>query len=252
MYNEYINCCKTQLQLNLSDMNFKKNFHYNGVLEHVNENIGYDYLNIIKTKFKNMYNEYESLFKKICFFNDIYGKPIKCNFNNFIECSPTNLRYLLHSLLILEFIKKTNINNIDFIEIGGGYGGLCFFIYKIAHIFGIKINSYTIFDLPDIINLQERYLNALNIKNIKYYTLDNFQIINNNNFLISCYGFSELSTDIQNEYINKLINPYIKYGFISWNSIPVYKFISNSIIHVEDEYPNSGDNLNKYVRFYPK
>ena len=127
MYDEYINCCKKQLELNVSQMNFKNNFHYNGVLEHVNENIGYDYLNIIKTKFKNTYNEYELLFKKLCTFNDIYGKPIKCNFNNFIECSPTNLRYLLHSLLILEFIKRKNINNIDFIEIGGGYGGLCFF-----------------------------------------------------------------------------------------------------------------------------
>jgi hypothetical protein len=37
---------------------------------------------------------------------------------------------------------------------------------------------------------------------------------------------------------------------MAWNSIPVYKFVENSIIEKEKEYPLTG-NKNYYVRYYP-
>lgn len=252
MYDGYINCCNQQLTLDIENMDFKRNINYNGVLEHVSKIIGEKYLSVIKNKFEYIFQNNIELLKELCELNDKYGKPFKFEFKDFILCSPTNLRYILHSLLILEYIKEKKLNNINFIEIGGGYGGLCLFIYKLAPLFDINIDSFTIFDLLEVTKLQELYLNSLDIKNVKYYQLNNFDKIENNSFLISCYAFSEISKEIQNEYINKIINPYVNYGFISWNSILVYNFSNKSVIEVEDEYPNSGDQFNKYVKFYPK
>jgi len=168
-----------------------------------------------------------------------------------MTCSPTNLRYILHSLLILEDMKKYKLNNVDIIEIGGGYGGLCFFIHNIAPLYEIKINSYTIFDLSEVSLLQEKYLNELNIKKVCFYQLDNFNNLKNNSFLISNYAFSEISMSIQNEYSKKIINPYTNFGFITWNAITVYNFVENNIIEKEKEYPIKGY-FNYFVRYYPK
>ena len=63
----------------------------------------------------------------------LYGKTNKHPFEDFMACSPTNLRWIYYSLLILEDMKKYKLNNIDIIEIGSSYGGLCFFIHNIAH-----------------------------------------------------------------------------------------------------------------------
>ena len=205
------------------------------------------YLNVIKNNFKTFYESNFNFLQEICDLNDKYGKTNKYQYQNFITCSPSNLRYILHSLLILEDMKKHKINNIDIIEIGGGYGGLCLFINNIAPLYNININSYTIFDLLEASQLQEKYLNALNVKKVHFCQLDNFNNLKNNSFLISNYAFSEISKELQIEYIEKIINPYTTFGFLTWNFIPVYNFIENSII--EKEYPITGNNY--YVRYYP-
>merc|ERR1711991_743560 len=136
-----------------------------------------------------------------------------------MRCSPTNLRYILHCLLILEEMKKNKLNYVDIIEIGGGYGGLCFFIHRIAKIYEININSYTIFDLLEASLLQEKYLNTLNVKNTYFCQLDNFANLKSNSYLVSTYAFSEIPISIQEEYSKKILNPYTNFGFIAWNSI---------------------------------
>ena len=51
------------------------------------------------------------------------------------------------------------------------------------------------------------------------------------------------------KYIDKIINPYTKFGFLTWNFIPVYNFVKNSVI--EKEYPQTGGGSNYYIRYYP-
>ena len=98
--------------------------------------------------------------------------------------------------------------------------------------------------------LQEKYLNALNIKKINFCQLDNFNNLKKNSFLISNYAFSEISKELQIKYSEKIINPYTKLGFVVWNLGPVYNFVENSIIEKEREYPlTSRDNY--FVRYYP-
>lgn len=251
MYSKYQQIIKTQLNLKPEEWSFKSSRDYNAILEHVDYLGGEKYLNIIETKFKNFFESNIETFKNICRLNDNYGKTNKYTYERFMTCSPSNLRYILHTLLILEDMKKSKLNNIDIIEIGGGYGGLCFFIHNIAPIYEININSYSIFDLPEPSLLQEKYLNALGVNAVNFVQLNNFNNLKNNSFLISNYAFSEISNEIQKEYIEKVINPYTTYGFLTWNFIPVYEFVKNSIIEKEKEYPQTGNN-NYYVRYYPE
>jgi len=250
IYKIYVDFIKnTQLTLSPEKWYFKSDPDYTYMLEHVSQYEGNQYLDIIKN---NANHFYESNFKfliDICNLNDKYGKTKKTNFQNFMTCSSTNLRYIFFSLLILEDMKKHKLNNINIIEIGGGYGGLCFFVHKIAKLYNILINSYTIFDLVEASNLQEKYLNALNIENVNFCQLDKYNNLIKNRFLISTYAFSEIPTNIQKEYSKEIINPYTKFGFIAWNSIPVYYFIENSIIEKEREYPLTGK-YNYFVRYY--
>ncbi len=252
-YQKYVDFIKnTQLTLPPDKWYFKNNDNYTYMLEHVNSNQGNAYLDIIKNKFSEIYKNNLDFLIEICYLNDKYGNTKKTNFKNFMTCSPSNLRYILHSLLILDHIKEQKLNNVNIIEIGGGYGGLCFFVNKIGKLCNININSYTIFDLPQASALQNIYLNALNIENVNYYQLDKFNKLFKNSFLISNYAYSEIDISLQKEYSNKIINPYTSFGFLAWNNMPVYDFVENSVIEKETEYPLTGNRNNFYVKFYPK
>jgi len=253
IYQRYADYCTTQLQLNKTDWDFKNNPNYTYMLEHVSKTQADQYLTILQQKFKTLYENNLELLQNTCKLNDLFGKTNKCDFVEFMECSPTNLRYILHSLLILQYIDDKKLNNIDFIEIGGGYGGLCVFIHKLAPLFNIKINSYTIFDLVEASQLQDKYLNAVDIDNVNCCQLENYNDMEPNSFLVSTYAFSEIPGEIQSKYIENIINPFATHGFIAWNNIPVYRFVKNSIIEYEVEYPlTSNSGYNKYVRFYPE
>ena len=96
-------------------------------------------------------------------------------------------------------------------------------------------------------------MNLLNIKNFNCFQIDSFKNLKKNSFLISNYAFSEITHELQKEYINKIINPYTKYGFLTWNFIKVYEFVDQSVIHKITEYPrNDFNNRNFYVYFHPK
>ena len=252
-YSNYTNYIKTQLNLNPEKWDFKKNKDYRLILEHLKPNYAKQYLDIIIEKFKTFYESNLDNLRHICELNDKYGKTEKHHFENYMNCSPSNLRYILHSLLFLEDMKKYKLNNIDIIEIGGGYGGLCFFIHNIAPLYEININSYTIFDLLEASLLQKKYLNALNVHHVNCCQLDNFDNIKNDSILISNYAFSEISKELQMKYIDKIINPYTKFGFLTWNFIPIYNFVKNSVIEIEREYPQTSKKHkpNFYVRYYP-
>jgi len=248
-YSQYQEVNKQQSTLIPEDWNFKNDSNYTLILEHVWDELGNDYLNIIKKNFKKFYESNLDILKNICNLNDKYGKTNKYQMGDFMICSPTNMRYLAQTLFILEDMKKYNLNNIDIIEIGGGYGGLCFFVHNIAPLYEININSYTIVDLLEPSLLQEKYLNALNIDNVQFYQIDNFKNLKNNSFLISNYALSELTKELQNEYTEKIINPYTKFGFLAWNFIPVYNFVENSIIEENSQYRELEGEC--YVRYYP-
>jgi len=228
-YTHYINSIKDQLNLKPNEWIFKSIPNYQAVLEHVDKSTGDRYFNEIKIRYMNLFKDNKNLLATLCSENDQFGNPKKEYFDDFAYCSPTNIRYILHSFLILEYIQKLNQNYLDIIEIGGGYGGLCFFIHKLSSIFNISINTYAIFDLLEASKLQEKYLSNLNVKNSYFYQVDKFENLKQNSFLISNYAFSEISLELQKEYSAKIIKPFTSNGILCWNHNPVYQFTDKKI-----------------------
>ena len=250
-YNRYINYVKKILNESPEEWSFKSHPDYMYMLEHVSKEQGNMYLEGL-SGFLTSYNfPIRDKLLEITNSNDKFGNPKKEKFDGFMECSPTNLRYIRHSLNILDFIKQNKLTkDINIIEIGGGYGGLCLFIQKLGEFMGIKINSYTIFDLPEAMQLQEKYLNACSV-NVKFNSLDNLKKIESNSFLVSTYAFSEIDMKLQQLYTEKVLNPFVSHGYIAWNMIDVYDFIDNKDIMTEPEVPKTG-RKNCIVKFRPK
>lgn len=203
IYDNYLKVVRKQL--NISDpkiWDFKSNFEYRGILEHVSPNQGVQYMNLASQKVN--LNDFIETFAK----NDLYGKPIKANlgFSGFESVSPTNARYLHHALLIKEHYEKYSTKNI--IEIGGGYGGLCMFLKSLVDC------NYSIFDLPEVMKLQEKYLSAHSIS-CNFLNFDSE--LPKDFFLISNYCYSELPDREIREKYKKVIDRSVG-GFMIWNA----------------------------------
>jgi hypothetical protein len=241
-YSPYANFVERICQTNdLS--NFKSNLNYTYMLEHVTTSQGSQYIDCIK---QNTSISSEEIIY-FCNKNDSIGNPTRGNYD-FGVASPTSLRYIYHAHLILTYLQSLNLPSIDIVELGGGYGGLCLAIYNFSEKYSIKINSYTIIDLPSISKLQSIYITLQNPDlNVSFMDATTFgsNIQTSNLFFVSNYCFSEISHEFQQEYIKNLF-PKVTHGFITWNHIPVYDF--GFTCKVEDERPLTL-NLNKYVYF---
>lgn len=244
-YEYYKEVVKYNISLIPTLWNFKHNPHYNSILEHVSPEEGFHYLECVKKEFHDVFiNNIKYIFD-IIHLNDSYGQPNKFKYSDEIQCSPTNFRYIYHSFLILKHMKEKSVN---IVEIGGGYGGLCLYLYKLAPLFNITIQSYTIFDIDHVIELQKKYLEQFNIS-INTHTLESNFTIQDTSFLISNYAFSEISDTLQKEYINKVIQ-YCSHGFLVWNHIDLYNFTSHKIdSELERPTTSKTDHKNLFVYF---
>jgi len=193
--------------------------------------------------------------------NDKYGNPKKETFmyNDIkIICSPTSLRYILHSLIILKYIKYTNLKKI--VEVGCGYGGLFLAINYFSKLLNIEIEKYYFIDLPEICDLIKSYLELHNNNiTIKYSAHSSYNygidIDDNELFFISNYCFTEIDEIHRTNYIKNLF-PKLANGFIIWQTIfhlPIknVNIIGKNIARIDEEYPQTAtiSNKNYYVYF---
>lgn len=248
VYSNFINSIN-----DITQSSFKSNPNYTYMLEHVNYNQGREYLKLTKKNFPNISEDY---IKRLVSINDEIGNTQKYNIDQII-CSPTSLRYIYHSLLILEHLKDLyNINDtpVSVVELGGGYGGLCLIfnhLYLDYYSKYFKLHNYSIIDLPNPCSLQRKYLEYHKIS-CKCYDAFNYNEFlqenkNNETFLISNYCFSELGNENQKSYVKNLF-PIIQHGFIAWNNIDVYNFGKKIIKQVREE-PLTGNDKNYYIYF---
>jgi len=211
-------------------VNFRRNEIYNEILEHVTDQEALVYISEIKRQSNRLENI--ELFKE----NDLYGNPIKKNYPDIGEISPTTLRYV-KVLTDLE-VMLGNLNNLKIIEIGVGYGGQCRIINSI-----FNPASYTLVDLKPALELTKAYLNNFKTKSpLIYKTMDDLQP-ETYDLVISNYAFTELPKKIQDIYLKKVIlkskNGYITYNDINPPEFDSYKkekligIISNSKISAE-------------------
>ena len=252
-YTDYENYISSIINQELESMEFKRNYHYTGILENLTYDLGKQYLDVIIEKYDEFFQMNKTLLYELCCLNDSIGKPFKYPFlklNN-IHCSAYNFRYILHSLMILYYFKELNLSEVDIIEIGGGYGGLCFYLCNLSKCFNIKINSYSIFDLEIVSKLQKKVLDKLLIGEcVNFMTLGYYEEskLKANSFLISNYAYDEIGSSFKTQYKEKIIYKYCQNGFLTYNMV----FAENDDLlerakRNEVEYPQTNFNgVNKH------
>lgn len=184
--------------------NFKRNSNYNVILEHVNFEQGEEYLKNILQQTSSFVNFFEK-FRE----NDLYGNPKTYCYENYGVFSPTTLRYI-KGLSDLTILFK-DLRDMDIIEIGGGYGGLCKIIGDLY-----TYKSYTIVDLPEVLPLVKKYLSKFGVKNVILLTMDQLPIQKEYDLVISNYAFTECIAPIQQIYFDKILS-VSKKGYLTCN-----------------------------------
>jgi|688.fasta_scaffold49709_4 putative sugar O-methyltransferase len=243
-YSSYTDICKNAYYNDNIFDNFKKIEDYTKILEHTSIEYGYKYLDILFKRYKE--NELLDILKRVSK-NDLFGNSTKHNYkvyNQQFSISPSTIYYTkIWSDLILYF---GSLDKMNIVEIGGGYGGQCL----VGSLF-TGFNSYAIYDLEQVNLLQKKYLSINNINNVSYYSTPNISTNIDNivkyDLLVSNYAFSELSREIQNEYLNKVLlnckNGYMimNYGWGLPNLYTVQelkKELKNLVM--EEETPKTG------------
>lgn len=124
--------------------------------------------------------------------------------------TPTMVRYWYIWHLIETNLPGWNdwieYNRSHIIEIGGGYGGQAEVISRITN------GHYTIIDLPEVVELQKKYLLSRSIADVKF-SIDTQTILYPDqstkrypNLCISWCAWSELSRELREEYAEKVIS----------------------------------------------
>ncbi len=217
---------------------FRRNSTYNDILEHVSGQQGQEYLDVIRRngQLKFSDGEWED-FRR----NDLYGNPVVFPYEingRIMEFSPTTLRYakVLQDIAVL--FDEKRIRSVA--EIGIGYAGQC----RILTGFFKGIEKYSLFDLPEVLGLAERYLGkfgkgtATGIRFIDGTRMDEACTDGNYDLVISNYAFSELIRSIQDSYLDKVI---LKSGagYITWNSLSCDKLDGYSLEELLEKIPGS-------------
>jgi len=152
-------------------------------------------------------------------------------------------RYIYHALVIHVYIlKKFDTTPIDVFEIGGGYGGLCYWL----QVFCPTVSTYTVLDLPAPCELQQHcsaYLgvSCVSISHVEYYTKTSNPL-----FVISNYGYAELNTHYQTLYKETILKD-ADAGFMIWNNWTGIFPFTDLPLHIENERPEYCQN--KFIYF---
>lgn len=186
--------------------NFKSHPIFNEIYEHVSKSHGKEYLNCIIKNDKNLLDKIDKFLE-----NDKIGNPKKYYYKEIDRLiSPTTLRYIK----VASDIKKIFSDKIDnIVEVGCGYGGQCLILDKY-----INIRNYLLIDLYEVTKFIEKYLECY-VLNSSYETKTINKISHESSWdlVISNYAFSELPSETQLIYINKILLKS-KNGYMTMNS----------------------------------
>jgi len=235
-YDEYKNFCQLAASDDLVFSTFRQHAPYTAILEHVSYELGQRYADWIGSAANFTEKRLETA--KL---NDVHGGATIVKYNStFNDICPSTLRYLKVALELEQLFGS--LDNFKIVEIGVGYGGQCNLISNLWN-----INSYTLIDLQEPLNLSKKFLE--NDEKKYWATLDTLNITDYD-LVISNYAFSECSRNIQLSYVDVVLNRS-RHGYITYNNIS-HLFNVDSLSREEfknvitcteiPEIPVSGDN----------
>lgn len=149
---DYIKYVKLFVETDAFD-NFKQDPSIKMIIENTSYESGLDCLEIIKRQYpkythpKHLHNiaPFEK-FGNPDFFQYLYPS---------LKLSPTTLRYIMHLAQIESYFGS--LDDLVIGEIGAGYGGLCTIMHEYFH-----PKKYILFDMPEVMELQLKYINKFN------------------------------------------------------------------------------------------
>ena len=202
----YASAILNALQNQESFDNFKRSDSYMEILEHVSEEQGRQYLDILKSRNDGILEKGLAT----VLLSDAVGNPIKHKYDGIdVPLSPTTLRYLK---VTSDLKKMFGVNLNDVAEIGCGYGG-----QTLANDQLLSVHVAKLFDLPFVNQLIERYLNSHLLHGAYVTTVINQEVPADYSLVISNYAFSELSKKLQITYIDKVLSRSDR-GYLTMNS----------------------------------
>ena len=148
------------------------------------------------------------------FKHDLVGNPELVTYTlddkNKITCAQLTPRYIKVASDIFSMFDIDKIKIVT--EIGVGYAGQCNVLKNV-----LDLDQYNLIDLPEVLMLAERCLTAIDM-NDKVRFLDGTHLYHEveSDLLISEFAFSELTRQVQNIYLEKVILKS-KAGYITWN-----------------------------------
>lgn len=212
----YLKVCKDAAENDEVFAVFKSLPAYRKILEHTSYKQGEYYYNRVPIVYGT-----NPFGKDFFTSNDEYGKPERFQYGD-IVVSPTTLQYVYVFYKLEELFGSLKGRKI--VEIGGGYGGQC----KIIHDY-CKPHSYEIYDLPEVVELQMKYLTKHNVKAWGFWKIKEEDIWCD--LVISNYALSEITEPLQTEYVRKvLLNS--EHGYITCNG-PIH-----AMQEIKDKFPS--------------
>jgi putative sugar O-methyltransferase len=183
---------------------FKREEVYRAILEHVTYEDGQRYLDQALAN-RPDYAARLGVFRE----NDRLGAPHVFDYGEHGSFSPTTLRYA-KVLSDLENLFGT-LDGLRIAEIGGGYGGQCFVLSRVAH-----PASYTLIDLDEALALQQRYLSRLDVSDVEFVSPSDLRADRDYDLVISNYAYSELVRPVQRRYMRAVLKRSSR-GYVTYN-----------------------------------
>lgn len=205
--NNYINAIRSFINDKSEFNTFRQKLGSTGILEG-DASCGDLWLKMILDKFGDtILKEKLHLFKR----NDLYGNPVIKNYGEYGDVCPFTFLYIWQGLNAINKFKTTKFDKI--VEIGTGYGALCIIMDALC-----EYKEYVVIDLPDVVELNRRYLSNFPeiYKKVTFIPCNELNEITDIDLFLSFAAISECNTETQLEYFDKIVKN-TKYAYLSYN-----------------------------------
>lgn len=203
----YINVVKLFINDENEFNKFRQKLGTTGILEG-DTSCGTLWLNMILNKYGDaLLKEKLPLFKR----NDVYGEPVIINYGEYGDICPFTLLYILQGMNIIDNFKTNKFDKI--VEIGTGYGALSIIMDSLC-----EYKEYVIIDLPDVVELNKKYLKNFPeiYSKTTFIYCNELTEISDVDLFVSVAAISECSTETQLDYFNKVIKNS-KFAYMGYN-----------------------------------